>query len=105
MIPEDIQSIGDVIAVRWSDGREDFLPHEFLRENSPSAENMGERDIFGNQYGGDGPRIFPGVTVTSWSRVGNYALCFVFSDGHNTGLYTWEYLRRLGELAQEKDFL
>ncbi|MDR2982267.1 MAG: DUF971 domain-containing protein [Puniceicoccales bacterium] len=96
-VPLDIQIVGDIVAIRWDDGREDYLGHEFLRANSPSAENMGERDIFGNQYGGNGPREFPGVQVLGWNKVGNYAACFLFSDRHNTGIYTWEYLRKLGD--------
>lgn len=96
--PEDLQLIGREIAVRWPDGREDYLPCEFLRAESPSAENIGEKDIFGNQYGGhQGPRVFPGVVVEGWDYQGNYAVRFDFSDGHRTGIYSWEYLRRLGD--------
>jgi DUF971 family protein len=36
--------------------------------------------------------------VTGWESVGNYAIRFDFSDGHRTGLYTFDYLRKLGEL-------
>ena len=64
---------------------------------SPSAENMGERDLLGNQYGGDGPKEFPGVRAISWKPAGGYAIQFTFSDGHNTGLYTYEYLKKLAE--------
>lgn len=95
--PLDLQLIGAEIALRWPDGAEDFLPAEFLRARSPSAENMGERDLFGNQYGGDGPKQFPGVAILGWEPVGNYGIVFKFSDGHQTGIYTWKYLRALGE--------
>lgn len=95
--PVDIQLVGRFVAVRWEDGREDILLGEFLRERSPSAENIGEKDILGHTHGGDGPRQFPGVTVTGLHRVGNYAVSLVFSDGHASGIYTWEYLRRLGD--------
>ncbi len=95
--PVDIQLVGTFLALRWEDGREDILSGEFLRERSPSAENLGEKDILGNTYGGDGPRQFPGVAVTGLHRVGNYALSLVFSDGHSSGIYSWEYLRRLGD--------
>lgn len=94
--PEDIQLIGKEVAVRWPDGHEDYFDPEFLRTRSPSAENAGERDIFGNQYGGDGPREFPGVTVEGWAFSGRYGVVFHFSDGHNTGIYAWSYLRKLG---------
>ena len=55
------------------------------RAASPSAANLGERDILGNQYGGNGPKSFPGVEVLGWEIVGNYALRFMFSDGHGSG--------------------
>jgi len=93
--PEDLQLIGSEIAIRWRDGSEDYFSSEFLRQHSPSAENIGEKDIFGNQYGGQGPREFPGVLIEGWDYQGNYAVRFDFSDGHRTGIYSWEYLRGL----------
>lgn len=93
--PINIQLIGQEVAIVWDDGRESYLPFEQLRAASPSASNLGERDVLGNRYGGDGPKIFPGVQVQSWERVGNYALRFDFSDGHRTGLYSFDYLRTL----------
>ncbi len=95
--PTDVQLIGNEVAIRWSDGVESYFDFERLRAASPSASNMGERDILGNQYGGDGPKKFSGVRVVRWEQVGNYALRFDFSDGHNSGLYSFEYLRRLAE--------
>ena len=97
--PQDIQIIGTEVAIRWDDGKESFLSFATLRAASPSAETRGERDIFGHQYGGDGPKEFPDVTVVSWRQVGNYAIRFDFSDGHRTGLYSYELLRELGEAA------
>ena len=93
--PELVQVIGDEVAVKWSDGTETYYAAERLRAASPSAEMKGERDIFGTQYGGGGARSFSGVRVLGWEQVGNYALRFAFSDGHSTGLYTYEYLRNL----------
>lgn len=100
MRPEDVQIIGNVVAIRWSDGREDFFDMEKLRAASPSAERRGEPDIFGRVHGGDGKTSFPGVTVQGFDYVGNYAIRFAFSDGHNTGLYSFRYLR---ELADSED--
>jgi DUF971 family protein len=95
-LPINIQSIGNEIAIVWDDGVESYYDFERLRAASPSAETQGERDILGVQYGGNGPRKFPGVTVLGWEQVGNYALRFDFSDGHRTGLYSFDYLRKLG---------
>jgi DUF971 family protein len=93
--PVNIQIIGQEVAIAWSDGTESYLPFGPLRAASPSAETQGERDIFGRQYGGNGPRNYEGVQVTGWDLVGNYAVRFEFSDGHRTGLYTYDYLRKL----------
>jgi len=97
--PSDIQIIGGEVALRWSDGAESFITFATLRANSPSAEVKGERDIFGNQYGGEAPKNYVGVEVTGWEQVGNYAIRFEFSDGHRTGLYTYDLLRQLGGSA------
>jgi DUF971 family protein len=99
--PKQIQLIGDELAIIWPDGREDYLDGELLRSSSPSAENMGEVDILGNRWGGDGSRLFPGVTMKNFQYVGNYAIRPTFSDGHQTGIFSWPYLRKLGEGAGE----
>jgi DUF971 family protein len=95
--PVDLQIIGDYVALTWADGREQLIRAELLRELSPSAENMGEVDILGQRWGGDGPRRFPGVIVTGLTKVGNYAVTFEFSDGHRTGIYSWDYLAGIKE--------
>lgn len=93
--PVNIQIVGQEVAILWSDGAESYHPFARLRAASPSAETQGERDIFGHQYGGTGPRNFDGVNVLGWEKIGNYAVRFDFSDGHRTGLYTYDYLRKL----------
>ncbi|MEO6006106.1 MAG: DUF971 domain-containing protein [Opitutus sp.] len=95
-LPLNVQLVGNEVAIAWDDGTESYFAFERLRAASPSAETQGERDILGVQYGGNGPRQFPGVTVLGWEQVGNYALRFDFSDGHRTGLYSFDYLRKLG---------
>ncbi len=95
--PANIQLIGEEVAIVWDDGAESYFTFEKLRAASPSAETQGERDILGNQYGGRGPTRFPGVQVVGWAQVGNYAIRFDFSDGHRTGLYGYDYLRKLAE--------
>jgi DUF971 family protein len=94
--PVNIQLIGQEVAILWDDGQESYFAGEKLRAASPSASNLGERDILGVRHGGDARTAFPGVQVIAWERVGNYALRFSFSDGHNTGLYTFDLLRELG---------
>lgn len=70
------------------------LRAEYLRVYSPSAEVLG--------HGNDAPKLQTGkadVTIVRLEPQGNYALKIHFSDGHNTGIYTWAYLAELG--AQE----
>lgn len=97
---QDIQLIGDLVAIRWADGAESYLPAARLRALSPSAETAGERDLLGQEIvSTDKGRDISGVTVTGWNFVGHYAIQFRFSDGHNTGLYSFEYLREIEESA------
>lgn len=102
LTPTDIQAIGDEIAIRWSDGSENYYPMERLRAWSPSAETAGERDLLGHKIGGDDRTDFPGVRATAWQIVGGYAVAFAFSDGHKTGLYGFDYLKAIGrKLGQQ----
>jgi len=69
-----------------------LLPFEFLRVFSPSAEVRGH---------GPGEEVLQvgkrNVIVTGVEPVGSYAINLVFDDGHDSGLYTWEYLREMGK--------
>lgn len=95
--PTHIQLIGSTLCILWKDGTEDYFESAYLRTHSPSAQNIGEKDIFGTQYGGNNSKNFEGVTILSWDFVGNYAIKIRFSDGHNTGIFSWEYLRGLSK--------
>ncbi len=99
--PTNIQLIGSEVAIAWSDGTETFFQMEQLRASSPSAEQRGEKDIFGQRHGGTDQRQFPGVSVLNWERVGNYAIRFDFSDGHRSGLYSYELLLDLAKLPNQ----
>src|SRR6201999_2464028 len=93
--PTNIAAIGSEIAIAWEDGSESYIPMERLRAASPSAENTGEQDLLGKRHGGTDQTEFPGVTVKNWRMVGGYAVQFDFSDGHSTGIYPYDFLRRL----------
>lgn len=95
--PTDLQLIGNEIAIKWADGAESFIAAPALRAASPSAAARGEPDVFGRVLGGEGEKDFSEVTVLGWRIVGDYAVQFEFSDGHRTGLYSYELLRRLGD--------
>lgn len=96
--PANLQLIGDVVAILWSDGREDYLPMDQLRARSPSAETQGERDLLGRPITSDEKgRDFTGVRVLGWVPVGAYGLQFHFSDSHRTGIFSYDYLRQIGD--------
>jgi DUF971 family protein len=95
--PRNIQAIGNEIAIAWSDGSETYYTFSALRAASPSAETRGETDIFGQRYGGGQAPAFENVRVVGWERIGNYAIRFDFSDGHRTGLYSYELLLELAQ--------
>lgn len=99
--PLDIQLIGKELAVKWDDESESYYPVDFLRAASPSAENTGERDLFGIRHGGTDQKQFPGVQLRKWEFIGGYAIRLVFSDGHATGIYSYEYLQKLDELLEK----
>ncbi len=90
-----IDLIGNQVAIKWGDGHESFYSMEKLRALSPSAETQGETDILGNKHGGTNQSKYPGVTVKNFEFVGQYAVRFIFSDGHNTGLYSYDYLKTI----------
>ena len=81
-----------VMEIAFSDGRDFRLPYEFLRVYSPSAEVRGHGP--GQEVLQTGKR---GVEIRSLEPVGSYAVQPVFSDGHSTGIYSWDYLYELGE--------
>lgn len=91
--PENItvHSASKVLEVSFSDGASFRIPFELLRVRSPSAEVQGHGP--GQETLQTGKRQ---VEVVAIEPVGNYAVKPTFSDGHNTGLYTWEYLYFLG---------
>ena len=80
-----------VLEISFSDGRRFELPYEFLRVYSPSAEVRGH---------GPGQEVLQTgkkeVDILSLEPVGSYAVQPHFSDGHATGIYSWDYLYELG---------
>ena len=81
-----------VLELTYPDGSQHSLSFEYLRTHSPSAE------VQGHGPGQDVLQIAKeAVDVTRIDPVGHYAVRLVFSDGHDTGLYTWKYLRELAE--------
>ena len=96
MRPVDMQPIGEELAIRWDDGGESFIRLEKLRHACPCAGCKGEMDIAGNVYRGpEIPLTARSFQLVRIERVGGYAVQPVWADGHATGLYSFDYLRRV----------
>jgi DUF971 family protein len=80
-----------VLEISFADGKKFSYPAEYLRVYSPSAEVQGH---------GPGEEVLQvgkeNVNIAHIDPVGNYAVCLHFDDEHNTGIYSWETLYRLG---------
>ena len=96
MQPDDIQQIGNELAVKWPDGAESFIPLEKLRRACPCAGCKGETDILGNLYKNPEQKLTAAAfQLVRLIRVGGYAIQPVWADGHNTGIFSFEYLKRV----------
>jgi DUF971 family protein len=85
-----------VLELAFSNGSAFRLPYEFLRVHSPSAEVRGHGP--GQETLQTGKKD---VTINEVEPVGHYALRPVFSDGHDSGIYSWDYLYDLGVRQSE----
>ncbi len=87
----------DRLTVAFDTGERFELPAQYLRVESPSAEVQG--------HGQGRKQIVTGkenVAIAALEPVGNYAVRIVFDDGHDTGLFTWDYLLELGREQPKK---
>lgn len=90
--------VGPELALAFADGDELYLPLDLLRRACPCASCQGEPDALGRvqrpvQH--IGPR---GFELLRTERVGGYALQLYWADGHSTGIYSFDYLRKLAHL-------
>lgn len=88
------------LTVTWADGSTTFYSVKHLRKMSPSAEMRELRD----EQARNPLTVLPsemadvtseGLTITDAEPMGNYAIRFTFSDGHHTGIFSWDYLRQI----------
>ena len=86
------------LEIDFTDGKTCSLPAEYLRVESPSAEVQG--------HGGPATRkVVAGrrhVKIEAIEPVGHYAIRIIFDDRHDTGIYSWSYLRELGDTYDER---
>jgi DUF971 family protein len=88
----NLHQVSRVLDIAFDDGRAFSLPCEYLRVFSPSAEVRGHGP--GQEVLQVGKRE---VTINAIEPVGVYAVKLAFSDGHDTGIYSWDYLYELGD--------
>ena len=91
-----VQNSGTFLSITFDNAESYRLSAEYLRVESPSAEVKGhgpgqEQLVFGKRH----------VSITKAEPIGSYAIRLIFSDGHSTGLYTWNYLAKLGREQSE----
>jgi DUF971 family protein len=87
----NLHQVSRMLDITFDDGRSFSMPVEYLRVFSPSAEVRGH---------GPGQEVLQTgksqVNISAIEPIGMYAVKLVFSDGHDTGIYSWEYLYDLG---------
>ena len=93
--PKNVQLIGSELALQWSDGGESFIEVERLRRACPCATCGGEPDVLGNISRPEVSYTSLSFELVGWQIIGGYALQPRWADGHSTGLYSFQYLRRL----------
>jgi DUF971 family protein len=98
MRPLDLQIVGNQLAIKWDDGGENFIPLEALRRCCPCASCKGETDILGNVYKKLETKLSPtAFQLRTIVGVGGYAIQPVWADGHATGIYSFDYLKRVAK--------
>ena len=95
--PNEIRVLdeGRTLRIAYDDDAAYALSAELLRVRSPSAEVQGHSPADAKTIGGKRK-----VAILAVASVGNYAVRLEFDDMHRTGIYTWRYLRQLGETAE-----
>lgn len=94
---DNIASIGDELAIAWTDGLENYIKLEELRKACPCANCQGEPDALGRVVRPPVHYNDKSFDLVRFENVGGYALQCFWADGHSTGIFSYEYLRKLGE--------
>src|SRR5882724_4822847 len=98
MRPLDTQQIGKELAIKWDDGGESFIPLEKLRRACPCAGCKGETDIMGNVHKNPEQKLSSAAfQLKRIVSTGGYAIQPAWADGHATGIFSFEYLKRVAD--------
>lgn len=95
--PDSYQAFGEYLAIAWKDGHESMLAYSHLRDACPCANCKGEPDLMGRVMmpAERSERTNQSYKLAGMQPVGQYGLQLIWGDGHDTGIYTFGYLRRL----------
>ena len=86
------------LAIVWDDGTDSLIAYKLLRNGCPCAYCSGETDVFGNVYIGEGiKKSALAFEVEKIESVGHYAIRIFWQDHHNSGIYPFDLLKRLGD--------
>ena len=95
--PTNIQQIGHELAIQWNDGTESYLDLQLLRRACPCAACGGEPDVLGNIMRPNVSYSENSFDLAGFEIVGGYAIQPRWADGHATGIYSFQYVRRLAQ--------
>lgn len=96
---KNAQVIGNELALLWGDGTESYFNLEFLRRACPCALCGGEPDVLGNLSKPEVSYTPDSFQLIGFTPIGGYALQMRWKDRHETGLYSFQYLRRLASIS------
>ena len=100
MRAQHLEAIGQELAIKWEDGTESFIQLRKLREHCPCAGCKGETDIMGNLYKSPDKLLTASAFhLTRLAMVGGYGVQPWWGDGHGTGIFSFDYLRRVADSA------
>lgn len=97
------ETVNNFLLLKWEDNYESAIDFKLLRTYCPCANCAGETDVFGNIYKGTPQKMLPkSFEITGLQPVGYYALRPFWGDGHTTGIYSFEMLRKLSEKSNDE---
>ncbi len=104
MIPKQIKiRQKEFLFIKWDDDSESLISLKYLRNECPCAGCKGETVLFKTYIPPKKTSFNENMfKIKDIQQVGNYAIQILWSDGHNTGIYNWEYLKQL-EKSQNSD--
>ena len=97
--PETIVIMDDNIAIKWDNNSESLISNKIMRDKCPCANCSGESDVFGNIYKLNNPQLENNsrYILKRYMNIGHYAIRIIWGDGHNAGIYSFDFLKTLGD--------